>query len=225
MPEVDSPGHNNAIIMSEYGDTANPRLRHPQDINCGLQPAAWDYTEDVGYSAMCPGSQNTWAIMSAIIGQLAALSPGPFYDVGGDEVPADVLSQSGYASFINTEAGIVHARGKTLMGWADIAGPGTRVRRGSVAEYWQPASGITGPAGSGQEGHERRHGARQPRLPGPEIPRRPARSRAAGARPDLGLPGGCDLNRAYDWDPGRLIGGVTDRNVIGVEGAVWSRRW
>jgi len=25
VPEVDSPGHNNAIIMSEYGATANPR--------------------------------------------------------------------------------------------------------------------------------------------------------------------------------------------------------
>ena len=56
VPEVDSPGHDNATIMSEYGDTANPRLRHPQDINCGKRnPPSWDYTQDVGYSAMCPG--------------------------------------------------------------------------------------------------------------------------------------------------------------------------
>lgn len=222
VPEVDSPGHDNAIIMSEYGDTANPRLRHPQDIDCGLhQPPAWDYTEDVGYSAMCPGSRNTWAIMSAIISQLAALSPGPFYDVGGDEVPADVLSQSGYASFINTEARLVHARGKTLMGWADIAGPGTRVRRGSVAEYWQPASSIT---------------AQEAVRKGMKVVMTPAnhayldQKYRAGPRgnapPGLGqtwaCPVGCDLNRAYDWDPGRLVTGVTDRNVIGVEGAVWS---
>jgi hexosaminidase len=222
VPEVDSPGHDNAIIMSEYGDTANPRLHHPQDINCGLHnPPAWDYAEDVGYSAMCPGSRNTWAIMSAIIGQLARLSPGPWYDVGGDEVPASVLSQPAYASFINTEAGLVRARGKTLMGWADIAGPGIRVPRGSVAEYWQPASGIT---------------AQEAVRNGMQVVMAPAnhayldQKYVAGARgnapPGLGqtwaCPVGCDLNQAYDWDPGRLVAGVTDRNVIGVEGAVWS---
>ena len=46
------------------------------------------------------------------------------------------------------------------------------------------------------------------------------------APPGLGqtwaCPVGCDLSQAYDWDPGRLVAGVTDRNVIGVEGAVWS---
>jgi hexosaminidase len=222
VPEVDSPGHDNAIIMSEYGDTANPRLHHPQDINCGQRnPPAWNHTEDVGYSAMCPGSRNTWAIMSAIIGQLAALSPGSWYDVGGDEVPASVLSQPAYASFVSTEARLVHARGKTLMGWADIAGPGTRVPHGSVAEYWQSASGIT---------------AREAVRKGMQVIMAPAnhayldQKYLAGARgnapPGLGqtwaCPAGCDLSQAYDWDPGRLVAGVTDRNVIGVEGAVWS---
>ena len=118
VPEVDSPGHNNAIIMSEYNDTTNPLLNgHPQDINCGANnPPVWDYTEDVGYSAMCPASTNTWAIMTAIIDQLTAMSPGPYYDVGGDEVPTTLLSQSQYASFVNQEAGIIQGQGKTVMG-------------------------------------------------------------------------------------------------------------
>ena len=29
VPEVDSPGHDNAIIMSEYNDTGNPALPAP----------------------------------------------------------------------------------------------------------------------------------------------------------------------------------------------------
>jgi hexosaminidase len=227
VPEVDSPGHDNAIIMSEYGDTGNPRLHHPQDINCGQRnPPVWDYTQDVGYSAMCPGSANTWVIMRAIIGQLTALSPGPLYDVGGDEVPGTLLSQPAYASFINTEAGVVRARGQTLMGWADIAGPGTRVPRGSVAEYWQPASGSSSGTVTAREAVRK----------GMKIVMAPAyhtyldQKYLAGPRgnapPGLGqtwaCPAGCDLNRAYNWDPGRLVTGVTDRNVIGVEGAVWS---
>src|SRR5215472_7536359 len=222
VPEVDSPGHDNAIIMSEYGDTANPRLHDPQDINCGVHnPPAWNYSEDVGYSAMCPGSRNTWAIMGAIIGQLAKLSPGPWYDVGGDEVPASVLSQPAYASFINTEARLVHARGKTLMGWADIAGPGTRVPRGSVAEYWQPASGITA-----QEAV--RKGMRVIMAPANHayLDQKYVAGAGGNAPPGLGqtwaCPAGCDLSQAYDWNPGRLVAGVTDRNVMGVEGAVWS---
>jgi hexosaminidase len=34
-------------------------------------------------------------------------------------------------------------------------------------------------------------------------------------------PRGCDVSRAYNWDPGGFVSGVTDRNVIGVEGAMW----
>src|SRR6266571_2045987 len=99
IPEVDSPGHNNAIIMSEYNDTTNPLLNgHPQDINCSAHnPPQWDYSEDVGYSALCPGSQNTWTIMTAIIQQLDAMTPGAYHNLGGDEVPSTLLSQSQYA--------------------------------------------------------------------------------------------------------------------------------
>ena len=79
MPEVDSPGHNNAIIMSEYNDKSNPLLnRHPQDINCSAnKPPVWNFTGDVGYSAMCPDSQNSFTIYNAIITQLAAMSTSP----------------------------------------------------------------------------------------------------------------------------------------------------
>ena len=127
VPEVDSPGHNNAIIMSEYNDTGNPALpANPHGINCGqYNPPHWDYTEDVGYSALCPGSPDTWAIMKAIIGQLTAITPGPYYDLGGDEVPTSLLSAPQVRRIHQQGSG--HRRpasGKTVMGWADIAGQG-----------------------------------------------------------------------------------------------------
>jgi hexosaminidase len=34
-------------------------------------------------------------------------------------------------------------------------------------------------------------------------------------------PRGCDVSSAYNWNPGGFVTGVTDRNVIGVEGAMW----
>jgi len=224
VPEVDSPGHNNAIIMSEYNDTALPA--NPHAIDCGaFKPPHWDYTEDVGYSALCPGSPDTWAIMTAIIGQLTASTPGPYYDLGGDEVPASLLPPAKYAAFINKEAGIVTGHGKTVMGWADIAGPGTSPPAGSVAEYWQPAGGTSPGSSTGREAVAKHM----------KIVMAPAnhtyldQKYVVGARssvpPTLGMnwacPRGCDISAAYNWNPGGFVSGVTDRNVIGVEGAMW----
>ncbi|GIH15609.1 family 20 glycosylhydrolase [Rugosimonospora africana] len=224
VPEVDTPGHNNAIIMSEYGDTANPRLDgHPQDINCGANdPPAWNYTGAVGYSALCPDSANTWTILTAIIDQLTALSPGPYYDLGGDEVPTTVLEQSQYAALVNQEAGIVNGRGRTAMGWADIAGEGTSLAPGSIAEYWEPASGSSSGTVTATEAVQK----------GMKVVMAPANHTYLDQRYARGVPAplgqtwacgrGCDVDQFYNWDPGSYVTGVTDDNVIGVEGAVWT---
>lgn len=223
IPEVDSPGHNNAIIMSESGDTTNPRLSgDPSDINCSTNnPPKWNYTGAVGYSAMCPESANTWAIYRAIIDQLAAMSPGPYYDVGGDEVPASVLSQERYAAFMNHEAPIVAGAHKTLMGWAELAGPGTEVPAGSVAEYWNPASGSSAGTVTGTEAVAKHM----------RVVMAPAnhtyldQKYAPGVPADIGLtwacPKGCDVDQFYGWDPGHYVDGVTGSDVLGVEGAIW----
>jgi len=226
IPEVDSPGHNNAIIMSEYDDLSNPLLNDPQDINCSTNhPPVWNYTEAVGYSALCPDSQNTWTIMTAIINQLSAMTTGPYYDLGGDEVPSTVLSQSQYADFLNKEAPIVRAAGKTVMGWADIAGAGTSLGTPTIAEYWNPASGSQSGTETGTEAVAK----------GMQIVMAPANhtyldqkylAGSAGNVPaTLGLhwacSTGCDVDQFYNWDPGSYVNGVTDRNVIGVEGAMW----
>ena len=227
MPEVDSPGHNNAIIMSEYNDTGNPALSaNPHGINCGqYNPPRWDYTEDVGYSAMCPGSPDTWAIMRAIIGQLTGITPGPYYDLGGDEVPASLLSAPKYAAFINKETGIVTRQHKTVMGWADIAGPGTRPTAGSVAEYWQTAGGSSTGSATGREAVAKHMKIVMAPANHTYLDQKYIVTARSSVPPSLGMnwacPKGCDVSSAYNWNPGRFVTGVTDRNVIGVEGAMW----
>jgi hexosaminidase len=227
VPEVDSPGHNNAIIMSEYDDTGNPALpANPHGINCGqVNPPQWDYTEDVGYSALCPDSPDTWAIMTAIIDQLTALTPGPYYDLGGDEVPTSLLSAAKYAQFINTEAPLVTKQGKTVMGWADIAGPGTTPPAGSVAEYWQPAAGSAPGTETGREAVAK--GMKVVMAPADHtyLDQKYVVTATTSVPASLGMnwacPAGCDVSSAYNWDPGSLVTGVTDHNVIGVEGDMW----
>ncbi len=226
IPEVDSPGHTNAILMSEYYDTHNPRLRHPHSIDCGKhKPPRWNYTQAVGYSALCPRSSDTWTIMRAIIHQLAALTPGPYYNLGGDEVPHSLLSQSRYAAFINKEARLVNGAGKRVMAWADAAAHGTKLRGPSIAEYWDPASGSQKGTSTATDAVAK--GMRVVMAPANHayLDQKYRAGKAGNAPPTLGqtwaCPRGCDVERFYNWDPGHYVKGVTDRHVIGVEGAIW----
>ncbi len=227
IPEVDSPGHNNAIMMSEYDDAGNPALpANPDGIDCGqFNPPQWDFTEDVGYSAMCPDSPDTWAIYTAIIDQLSALTPGPYYDLGGDEVPGTVLSAAKYAQFINTEAPLVTKAGKTVMGWADIAGTGSTPPAGSVAEYWQPAGGSAPGTETGREAVAKNMKVVMAPANHTYLDQKYIVTSTSSVPASLGMnwacPSGCDVSDAYNWNPGSFVTGVTDKNVIGVEGDMW----
>ena len=227
VPEVDSPGHNNAIIMSEYNDTTNPLLNgHPQDINCSANnPPQWNFTGDVGYSAMCPESQNSFTIYNAIISQLSAMSTSPYYHVGGDEVPSTLMSQDRYASFINQEVPLVNAQGKAAMGWAELAGPGTNPGPGSVAEYWNPASGSSSDTITAHEAVAKNMKIVMAPANHAYLDQKYVAGRAGSIPPTLGLSWacnrGCDVDQFYNWDPGAYVDGVSDQNVMGVEGAMW----
>jgi hexosaminidase len=215
VPEVDSPSHNNAIVMSEYDDVNNPLLNgHPQDINCGTpNPPQWNYTGDVGYSGMCPESENTWAIYRAIIGQLSAMSTSPYYNLGGDE--AHQFTAQKYADFVNKESPIVQSFGKIPMGWADgyATTPGTTPPAGSVAESW--LTGATDAAAAVAKNMKVVMAPADHTYLDQTFP-----NDTSG----LGLSWACrhcDLDKAYNWEPGGYTG-VPDSSVLGVEGAMWS---
>jgi hypothetical protein len=52
----------NVFHLHLSDDAGNPALpADPHGIDCGQSnPPQWDYTEDVGYSALCPDSPDTW---------------------------------------------------------------------------------------------------------------------------------------------------------------------
>jgi hexosaminidase len=215
VPEVDSPSHNNAIEMSEYNDTKNKLLNgHPQDISCGYNtPPTWNYTGDVGYSGMCPDSDNTWAIYSAIVQQLAAMSSSPYYHLGGDE--AHPFTSAQYAAFVNRENPIVTATGKIPMGWADgyATTPGSNPPAGSVAESW--LQGASDAAAAVQKGMKVVMAPADHAYVDQSYP---------NDNSGLGLGWacrGCDLDKNFNWDPGAFPG-VPDSSVIGVEAALWA---
>src|SRR6201999_2854317 len=93
---------------------------------------------------------------------------------------------------------------------------------GSVAEYWQTASGSSSGTITGTEAVAK----------GMKVVMAPANHAYLDMKYARGVPStlgqtwacsrGCDVDQFYNWNPGGLVTGVTDDSVIGVEGALWS---
>jgi hexosaminidase len=80
VPEIDVPGHTNAALAS-YPELAAP----------GVRPKPYTGTR-VGFSALRPSSEMTSAFLTDVLGEVAAMTPGPYLHIGGDEafgMPAD----------------------------------------------------------------------------------------------------------------------------------------
>ena len=145
VPEVDSPGHNNAIIMSEYNDTANPLLNgHPQDINCSTNnPPPVELhrrrrvQRDVSRTARTASRSTTRSSPSS-----PRCRPSPYYHVGGDEVPSTLLTRTSTPSFINQRGPARHRPGQDGR-WA---GPNGRARARTPARGRSPSTGTRPPA-------------------------------------------------------------------------------
>ncbi len=75
VPEIDMPGHMRALLAV-----------HPE-LSCrGVQlpvPTTWGIFEDV----LCAGNPKTYELVDDILDETAALFPGPYIHLGGDEVP------------------------------------------------------------------------------------------------------------------------------------------
>lgn len=195
VPEIDMPGHVRAALSS-YAR-----------LNCdGVAPPPYTGIE-VGHSSLCIGKEVTYAFVDDVVRELAALTPGPYLHVGGDEAHSTDPAQ--YRSFVERVQRIVHAHGKRMIGWEEIAR--TRLRRTTVVQHWADA-GL----------------ARAAVARGAKLIMSPAAKTYLDMKyaPDspLGLvwAGTTSVRDAYAWDPARLVEGVGEKDVLGVEAPLWT---
>ncbi|MFC0864742.1 beta-N-acetylhexosaminidase [Sphaerimonospora cavernae] len=234
VPEIDLPGHTNAIIMSYASDEAQAYKGgtiYDPSVNCSnKKPPVWNLSNQVNFSALCPDSPLTWKIVTDIIEQLSALTPGPYLHIGGDEVSPPLLSHDQYRDFVARTAKIVKVQGKTAMGWNEIGvapfGSDPEMPQG-VVQYWGVA-----PAGAGGDS------ARTAVQKGMKIVMSPANKTYLDMKYTPGTPIGtswacvCDNDVFYDWEPSTLVPertasgttlpAVTDEHIIGVEAPIWT---
>ena len=110
----------------------------------------------------------------------------------------------------------MHAHGKRMMGWNEIAA--ADAAPGSIAQWWHTETGS-------EEGTEL---ARAAVAKGMKLVMSPANKAYLDMQytPDtpLGLhwAGYVEVQDSYSWDPVTLVDGVRERDVLGVEGPLWS---
>jgi hexosaminidase len=188
------PGHTNAAL------SAYPEL------NCN-GVAAVPYTgTNVGFSSLCVEKESTYAFIDDVVREIAALTPGPYFHAGGDEVKT--LTPAQYTAFISRVQQIVSAHGKQMVGWDEIAA--ADLQPTTIVQHWRPKTEM-----------DRLARARRLILS-------PGNRAYVDMKYDdqtlLGLnwAGLVPVKQAYDWDPVKIVPGDAARAVIGVEAALWS---
>ena len=203
VPEIDMPSHTNAAIA------AYPELgcsKPTPGIYGGTQPAGVYTGTEVGFSAFCADSEATYRFVDDVMRELAAMTPGAYLHIGGDE--AHSTSHDQYVRFVDRVQDIVYKHGKTMVGWEEIGA--ARLRPTTLAQQWKSDS--------------TQLAIRQ----GAKIIFSPANKAYLDMKytpaTELGLEWAArvELRTAYDWDPVMYSKGVQESSVAGVEAALWS---
>ena len=195
VPEIDMPGHTNAALAS-YAE-----------LNCD-DKAPPPYTGiEVGFSAFCVEKPITYRFIDDVVRELAAMTPGPWIHIGGDEVKTITAAQ--YQQFIERVQDIVHAHGKQMIGWDEVSP--ARLRPDTLVQHWRPDGS---PAAAVAQGVK--------------LILSPANRAYLDMRYDdtapigLNWAGFVSVPRAYDWDPATLLDGIGEASVVGVESPIFS---
>jgi hexosaminidase len=197
VPEIDMPGHVNAALAS-YAD-----------LNCnGVAPARYTGT-NVGFSSLCISKPITYTFVDDVIRELAALTPGAYMHVGGDE--ASSTTTADYVSFVSQVQTIVQSYGKQMIGWEEIAQI-NGLSASSIAQHWNTTDSFAPTAVQ--------KGAKVLMSPANKayLDMKYSRKTRLGQT----WAGLINTQTGYEWDPATIVSGVPGSSVVGVEAPLWT---
>ncbi|MBC9717001.1 beta-N-acetylhexosaminidase [Streptomyces sp. TRM66268-LWL] len=202
IPEIDMPGHTNAALAS-YAE-----------LNCnGVAPPLYTGT-NVGFSSLCVPKEITYDFVDDVIREIAALTPGRYLHIGGDE--AHSTPHEDYVTFMDRVQPVVAKYGKTVMGWHQLTG--ANPAEGAIAQYW----------GYDQTGQAERDQVVAAAKKGTKLVLSPADRSYLDMKYNKDTPLGLawaglvEVDRSYDWDPGTYLAGAPESSIFGVEAPLWS---
>ena len=197
VPEIDIPGHTNAALAS-YAE-----------LNCnGVAPARYTGT-NVGFSSLCISKPITYTFVDDVIRELAALTPGAYIHVGGDEASSTPVAD--YVSFVSQVQTIVQSYNKQMIGWEEIAQI-NGLSASSVAQHWNTTDSFAPTAVQ--------KGARVLMSPAHKayLDMKYYRKTRLGQS----WAGLINTQTGYEWDPATIVSGVPGSSVLGVEAPLWT---
>jgi hexosaminidase len=195
IPEIDMPGHTNAALAS-YAE-----------LNCNGKATELYTGIEVGFSTLCTSKEITYKFIDDVIRELAAITPGPYIHIGGDE--SRVTPMEDYIPFVNRVQEIVVSHGKKVIGWDEIANA-TPVE-GATVQFWDNVKNTTMALEKGAK-----------------VLISPASKAYLDMQYDstthLGLhwAGYIEVDKGYSWNPDTLVPGLTKEKILGIEAALWS---
>ena len=195
VPEIDMPGHTNAALAS-----------YPE-LNCDGKERELYTGIEVGFSTLCVDKELTYKFLDDVIGEISAITPGPYFHLGGDE--SHVTPEDEYLVFINKAVEIIQKHGKTPMGWDEFTAGDIPVN--SVAQHWHTPENAT----RGQ-------------AKGAKVVMSPAKRAYLDMQYDSTSTYGLhwaayiDVKNGYDWDPENYIEGLNKENILGIEAPLWT---
>lgn len=195
IPEIDMPGHTNAALSS-----------YPE-LNCnGEAPELYTGIE-VGFSTLCVDKEITYQFVDDVVRELAAITPGEYIHIGGDESHA--TEKEDYLIFVNKVKDIVAAHGKTFVGWDEVAQ--ADLEAGSIVQLWAS-----------------KEFAKQATEKGAKLIMSPAAKSYMDMQYDstsrIGLHWAAyiEVDEGYTWAPETTIPGIGNDMIIGIEAPLWT---
>ncbi|UJP64330.1 beta-N-acetylhexosaminidase [Mongoliitalea daihaiensis] len=216
VPEIDMPGHTNAVLNS-YG-ILNPGIEVPKETAVPIDWTAFGLEKDanatpyhtgidVGFSTLDIHSEVTYQFVEDVIRELAAITPGPYLHIGGDETL--IVPIEDYVYFIERAQELVTKYGKITMGWDEVAH--AKLLPSSIVQFWaKPENAVLAIE------------------QGAKVLMSPAVHTYLDMKYDsttsIGLKWAAyiELDDAYKWDPTTLDEGIHLKDILGVEAPLWT---
>jgi hexosaminidase len=198
IPEFDMPGHTNAAQAS-YAE-----------LNCDGEKRPLYTGTEVGFSSLCIDNEVTYRFVEDVVREVAAITPGPYFHIGGDE--AHSTPEADYQTFMDRALPIIKKYGKTTIGWHEFIK--TTTDTAVIPQFWGTKTSHADVAAAAQRGNK--------------VLMSPANRIYLDMKyhkdTKLGLSwaGYVEVKDAYSWNPGAYLDGVTEANVRGVEAPLWT---
>ena len=189
------PGHTNAALAS-YAE-----------LNCNGKATELYTGTEVGFSTLCTNKEITYKFIDDVVRELAALTPGPYIHIGGDESHA--TRREDYIPFINKVQDIVVNNGKQVIGWDDIAI--STLKPNVTAQVWASVKNAKIAVAQGAK-----------ILMSPAIKAYLDMQYDSTTKLGLHWAAYIEVDSAYLWDPATLVPGIGKENIMGIEAALWT---